>query len=158
MKIITQPYQQIKQIIIDANLSIKMIDLWNNQIANTEQENIITPAVFIEFADLNFQEQQQALQAAATVRIHAIQHQFKQADEALVLIDKIIDTLYNIAGDNFTQLIPTAYSPDFDHDMLRHDVLEFSTYLWHELPINQVELTYPDINVNIDVIMENTNN
>lgn len=149
MNILTETFNELKAEIISANIGIKMIDLWNNQTANTETENIVTPALYVELTDLQFKPQKNALQADAIIRIHLLQQQFKNADQALSLIDNLLHALYNVVGNHFSALEPVTYSPDFDHDHIRHDVLEFSTSLWHELPTPSKTEVSPNIELTI---------
>lgn len=113
-------------------------DLWNNQLANLDQENpFATPAVFVEFAPITWTRLMGAKRGACTIRLHLVQEtycstakgSFNQTEglQLLTRAEEFEDLIEDFAGSNFTALVCGNTEVDNDHDMLTDTVSEFTT-------------------------------
>ena len=113
---------------------IKFVDLWNNQIQTLNGGTAFAvPAVFIEFEELNWKQQNRgARRGDLAVRLHVITrtvvtHGFQdpKIDEALELfdlLDNINAVMQGLRGEHFTGIMLTTSATNHDHTELIESV------------------------------------
>lgn len=119
----TALYNGIKTDLTNANIGIKTIALWRNQIEREPDEiPFLYPAVFIEFLTSNYMESSsKAYQTLnMTVRLHVCFESYKTEDlDILTLTQEIYSTLqlkaYSSANLHFGVLKRRNEEQNFDH-------------------------------------------
>jgi hypothetical protein len=144
--------EKLKEITVDEIAVIKHFDMWSNNLAYTpESEAFYTPAVFIEFGDIEWRHQGRGVRdAAVTIILHVVTHRNAPSSHELPyearaleffdLLRKINVCLYRHAkaGELFGHDALTAVASKTDHDFyeLRHDMEVFSCHAQEVLSQN----------------------
>lgn len=147
----------------------KQIDHWNQQPGNWEQSNQATPAVFIDFGQLTWENQSnKTKKARAVVTVHCVNKNTRvttdKANDAdgkrLARFDwsaKVLEALdgftaYDANGNTAIQkMLLVGSAMDTNHDALTDDVLQFDCWLlyydtwvgknWEEVLLQAVDTT-----------------
>lgn len=120
---------------------IKHFDLWNENVGFIEQGASTMPAVFIEFAPIDWATLPHGIQeATVTVKLHVVtacnvpastgspyqQLPFEHFD----LIDRINAALYCFSGDNFNSFTRTASTTDHKYEGFLDNLEVYTTYVF----------------------------
>ncbi|MDX1903781.1 MAG: hypothetical protein SFU27_06435 [Thermonemataceae bacterium] len=139
------------------------VDFWNNQPAKQAENVLLTPAVFLEFADINFSYQSSGVQTASVklnthIVLECYSDSFEGAEsqeQALVLYDFVEQVYLSLQGfsqDNFTALNRIALKTDSNYDNVL--IFEISwEFIWIDNSKALAEASLydtltPDISVN----------
>lgn len=147
-----------------ANLGIQHYSLWNNNIANLEQEQGYQfPAVFIEFEPIQWQQQQQRTRTAQVrVRLHVVTDTLgspadgsayqQQGLEHLDLLESIDAAMQGCSGSNFNAFMLVESVPDTDHENVLHNEECFVTQIRDESAVrdNVQQITGVGMSTTID--------
>jgi hypothetical protein len=121
---------------------IKWIDLYNAQPEFLEQREAHDfPAVFVEFAQINWSNQAHPIQQGdALIRLHVVQWSLASsyegsenqgtALERLQLLSRLHAHLHGFAGSYHTPMIRTATLSDTRHDAVTVDILEYRCLIY----------------------------
>lgn len=115
-------YQEVKSKLVTDVPELKTLRLWNNQVSNENIENAFNyPAVFIEFADLEYSNENAGLQTiTGLLRVHIVQEEYRTENELnLDFIDKIAAALNGYQTDTIVKpLIRVSEVQDTNHNNL----------------------------------------
>lgn len=115
-------YQEIKAKIAADCPDVKTFRLFNNQVENDNTENAFNyPAVFLEFADLEFMNENAGLQSiTGVIRLRIVQEEYRTENELnLDFVDKIASVLNGFQSSTIIQpLIRIRELQDTDHNNL----------------------------------------
>lgn len=121
-----------------AACGVEHISLWNDNIANLEDENGYTfPAVFVEFEPLHWKQGTQGSKSAtARINLHIVIESLadpstgsQYQDEALQVfdtVDNIVDTISGLAGSGFNAMQHIGTTHDHNHDRIQHHIETFT--------------------------------
>lgn len=141
-----QIYTAVSEALAAAGIGIEHIDLFNNQVLYGEDEQpFLTPAVFIEFADIEWQKQLHGVrEAVVNIKLHVVTDtrvgRWRDAVERLALADDINRCLHGLHTivENDGQNRPVSVVNDFtltrsltDHnfDELADDIEEYQCHV-----------------------------
>ena len=138
-------YQQIKQTllsIVDQNQNpvIQHVDLWNQQTLYAQEEQpFYTPAVFIEFPDINWQHLPHGVREAdIQVSLHVVTDSrvghWEDAADRFELLDTINAALHGLSwqdddGNAMNPLTSSISSTDSDFDELQDNIEVYTTHV-----------------------------
>ena len=118
---------------------IQHVDVWNNQVAFSEEEQpFYTPAVFIEFSQINWKSQSRGvIDAEVDIALHFVTDSrvgnWSDTLEVFDLIDQVPSVLAQTqdAGDNFSIAPFTRISSTSDHDFdeLQDNIEVYRTHI-----------------------------
>jgi len=115
-------YQEIKARITSEIPAVKTFRLWNNQVSNDNIENAFNyPAIFLEFADLEYINEQAGLQTIiGAIRLHIVQEEYRTENELnLDFVDQVAKAVNGYQTDTIIKpLIRTSEQQDINHDQL----------------------------------------
>jgi len=130
-------YLAIIEAINAAKIGVLHISLWNeNTVALEEQNGFATPAVFVEFAPIQWEQRAQRVKAArARINLHIVTETLAdpsdgskfqaQALETFDTIDDIVATVQGLSGEGFNKFLHVESVPDHNHEQLQHDIEGF---------------------------------
>lgn len=130
-------YLAIVEAIKTAGIDVRHISLWNENTTQLEAQNgFATPAVFVEFAPIQWaQLAQRAKGARVRVNLHIVTQTLADPadgstfqDDALAAldtIDTIVSTVHGLSGEGFGKFLHVETVPDHNHEQLQHDVEGF---------------------------------
>lgn len=138
-------FNDIKASIESKVTEIQDIRLFNAQFDNEDKEKAFNyPVVFIEFADIPWQQSNQKVQGilginkeqkggGAIITLHIGFEHLENETISFDLIDPIIDKIYyavqTLQGDLYTALLRIAERQDTDHDRVIDWQMDFSTMM-----------------------------
>lgn len=121
-------YKAIKERIEEKCPEIKHINLWNEQMLDLPNQIIFsTPAIFIEFIDIEWKQNAMGVRRAdQMIRLHIIDryipteglHEALKPFAYLDTIDKVNDALWGMKGEDFNAFMHIASSMDHSHKEL----------------------------------------
>ena len=140
-----QIYTAVSEALTAAGIGIEHIDLFNNQVLYGEEEQpFLTPAVFIEFADIEWQKQLHGVrEAVVNIKLHVVTDtrvgRWHQSADRLELADDINRCLHGLHfsisnGDNQPESIVNDLTllrsqTDSDFGELAVDVEEYQCHV-----------------------------
>lgn len=115
-------------------------DIWNNQVSNQQNEDIVTRVkCYFEYSNIGDNEQfsrQRNIQSASVIPVditlHIVHRNFKRTeaaqDDLYNLVDKVIRTVLNksVATNSFKRVEKTGEGEDTNHDSLMDYQVTFS--------------------------------
>lgn len=128
----TEMYKAICKRIEDAQVGIKHMSLWNNDTELlTEQPGYATPAVFVEFEPIVWEQRQNRVRVAEVrVWLHIVistmapaVHKGLFQDKALGVLDqveKISSAIVGLSGECFNAFMLKESDTDHDHKQIQH--------------------------------------
>lgn len=123
-------YKAVSQHLIDAQLGIQYISLWNKNTEQlTKQTAFRMPAVFVEFEPFEWSQLSKGARTAdVRVRLHIVTETLatpeadgKYQDKALEhldLIEKISATIHGLSGNGFNAFMLLESVTDHDHERI----------------------------------------
>lgn len=135
-----QIFQAIAQRITERVDNVKFIDLWNNNVTALAGGAVWpTPAIFVEFEEIEWGQLGNAARAADVgVRLHIVTravltngHTDKRQDEALAyldLIDHVNAAMQGLGGENFSAFMLTTSATNHEHAELIESVERYVTH------------------------------
>ncbi len=147
-------YNLIKSALSDF---VAHIGLWNEQVLYAETEQAFNlPAVFVEFADINWTQQLHGVRdAVAEIRLHIITDSrtadWSDALDNLAIADTISDTLHalhNQSGVDSLTLVSTHTDHNFDE--LRNDIETYQCHITYTPAATQRKTTVETIETDAD--------
>lgn len=138
---------------IETYSAIKHVDLWNNQI---ERENVeITfayPAVFIEFANINYTDQTKGVQSfEMDCLIHIVDVSYEKTNTNILQLKQNVNAyIQNFTQGYHTKMLRRNDQPNYDHT----NVQEWIT-TYHISGKDFSANTLPTTEANVDTIVLN---
>lgn len=114
---IEEIYDALKSQLTDTGV-IKHVDLWNHNVEFIEQEDDwATPAVFIEFAPIDWRCTVPGVRyvTEGIIRLHIVQ-EWEGGGAVFSLLDTIHEALRLLDGENFHELQLTGTSVNHNHE------------------------------------------
>lgn len=114
---------------------IKHVDLYNSQLAYiVEEQPFPTPAVFIEFSEINYLHQLQGLnEADVSIRLHVITDSrighWAEAINVFDLLNKINIALFGLSAEGIGALTLRNSITDSNFDELQHNIETYVTHI-----------------------------
>lgn len=128
--------------------NFKLVDLWNNQPQNTEEEKQILPAIYVDFGEVQWRTQDDIMQGTTVLTVYVCYKSIRDTSSRATDIDtkrlaklgyiaEALNALHKMTGkdsnDNIVlkgmQLVSTQL--DTNHDALHTDELRFNAMLWY---------------------------
>lgn len=116
-----------------AELGIQHISLWNGNIDElSKEQGYCFPAIFIEFEQIQWQQEQQRVRTAQVrIRLHVVTNTCgspadgsryqQQGLEHLDLLESIDAAMQGLSGDGFGSFLLVESIPDTDHQSILHN-------------------------------------
>lgn len=136
---------------------IKHVALWNNQLINENQENaFLYPAVFIEFANENFNNLTQGIQQwDSMVTLHVCFESYKDEDiDVLNLKDLVYSTIHTKQYTNFaSKMLRIDEEQNFDHPNIQ-DYMQMYRITFKDFGVDSraTTQTSPDLDTPVIVL------
>ena len=120
--------------------SVKTVELWNQQISDTNEQAFAYPALFVEFTEVDWN--QTRLQPTrndskagaeqrgdAIISIHICFEEYRNVNDSFVVINTILDDVYyalqGLQATDCQPMLRTSERQDVDHDNVIHWVFDF---------------------------------
>lgn len=124
---------------------IKHVDLYNSQLAYiVEEQPFYTPAVFIEFSDINYLHQLQGvMEADVSIRLHVITDsrvgRWEDVTNVFDLLSRINVALFGLSADGIGALTLRNSVTDSNFDELQHNIETYITHITDNSILNPTE-------------------
>jgi hypothetical protein len=130
-------YLAIIEAIKDADTDVRHISLWNENTVELEAQNgFACPAVFVEFAPIQWQQRTGRVKAAQLrVNLHIVTETLADpadgstfqsaALDTFDVIGDIVATIQGLSGEGFNKFQHVETVPDHNHEQLQRDVEGF---------------------------------